>query len=171
MATAADSSSKTTDIPATGKKKRRSPLVMTALVGVLAAAVAGSGVWYYSQHLAPASSGADRPAPPPPALYMPLEPAFVVNLPYSFDGPRYLQVEVQLMTRDAQSLEKLRANSPAIRARLLMFFSQIDPASIDDRAGLEKLQDAALAEVNELMTAETGKPSAQALLFTSFVTQ
>ena len=95
----------------------------------------------------------------------------MVNLPYSFDGPRYLQVEVQLMTRDPVALEKLRANIPAIRARLLMFFSQTDPELIGDRAGLEKLQQAALSEVTALMQVETGTDAAEALLFTSFVTQ
>lgn len=171
MATAADTSRKPIEAPPAGGKKRRSPIVLTALVGVLAAATAGAGVWYYTRHLAPVHSTPDRPVTPPPALYLPLDPAFVVNLPYNFDGPRYLQVEVQLMTRDPQGLEKLRANAPAIRARLLMYFSQIDPAQIDSRAGLEKLQDAARAEVNALMKAETAREPVEALLFTSFVTQ
>ena len=95
----------------------------------------------------------------------------MVNLSGPIDGPRYLQVEVQLMTRDPVALEKIRANLPAIRARLLMFFAQTDPSLIGDRAGMETLQNNALVEVQQLLKAETGSNSAEALLFTSFVTQ
>lgn len=169
MATAADTNRKTNDAPAAGSKRRGS-LLPTLLVGLIAAGAAGAGVWYYTQQQAPAVAS-QTPPPPPQALYVALDPAFVVNLPFSYDGPRYLQVEVQLMTRDALALEKIRANLPAIRARLLMFFAQTDPDLIGDRAGMETLQNDALAEVQELLKAETGSNSAEALLFTSFVTQ
>ena len=39
------------------------------------------------------------------------------------------------------------------------------------REGKERLQNAALGEVKALLVAETGKPSAESLLFTSFVMQ
>ena len=169
MATAADTPRKTSDAPATAGK-RRSTLLLTTLVAVIAAAAAGAGVWYYTEHNSTQRTKADARTPDP-AHYYALDPAFVVNLPFNFDGPRYLQVDVQLMTRDPQALEKIRANAPAIRARLLMFFSQTDPSQITDRAGLEALQNDALSEVQELMKSETGSNSAEALLFTSFVTQ
>lgn len=167
MATAADTNRKTNDATAAGTK-RRSPLLLTTLVALIAAGAAGAGVWYYGQQTASESRG---PTLPPQALYVALDPAFVVNLPASLDGPRYLQVEVQLMTRDALAREKIRANLPAIRARLLMFFAQTDPSQISDRAGMEVLQNNALTEVQDLLKAETGSNSAEALLFTSFVTQ
>lgn len=169
MATAADTNRKTSDAP-TAAGKRRSPLLLTTLVAVVAAAGAGAGVWYYNQkHNTHAP--AETVKTPAPALYFALEPAFVVNLPFNYDGPRYLQVDVQLMTRDPLALEKIRANAPAIRARLLMFFAQTDPGQITDRAGMEALQNDALSEVQELLKTETGSNSAEALLFTSFVTQ
>mgnify|MGYP000879937676 CR=1 FL=1 len=68
-------------------------------------------------------------------------------------------------------LRALQTHAPAIRAKLLMLFSQVEPEQIADRAGKERLQAAALAEVQKLMTAETGKKTADDLLFTSFVTQ
>ena len=61
--------------------------------------------------------------------------------------------------------------APAIRARLLMLLAQQSAADIADRAGKERLQKEALEEVQKLMRAETGNPSAEDLLFTSFVTQ
>ncbi|SBV36101.1 Flagellar basal body-associated protein FliL [uncultured Stenotrophomonas sp.] len=176
MAAAADKNRKT-DTP---KEKDSAPqpqrsMLMVALIALIAAAAAGGGVWYFTQHQAngaPAAATAPaKAAMPAPAQYFALDPAFVVNLNGPLDGPRYLQVEVQLMTRNPQALTALQTHAPAIRAQLLMLFSQVEPAQIADRAGREKLQQSALAEVQKLMTAETGSKAADDLLFTSFVTQ
>ena len=179
MAAAADKSrksdsSKDKDKDSPAKPKRS--MLMVGLIAVVAAGAAGGGVWYFTQHkpagAAPAAAAAASTATPPaPAQYFALDPAFVVNLNGPVDGPRYLQVEVQLMTREPESLVALQTHAPAIRARLLMLFSQVEPAQIADRAGKEKLQASALAEVQKVMQAETGKKAVEDLLFTSFVTQ
>jgi len=172
---AADKTPKSTPAKPAGKGGSKLPLIISA-VAVLAAAGTGVG-WYVSANKAEearrAAVEAARPKPrlPAPAQYLPLDPPFVVNLNGGLEGPQYLQVEIQLMTRDPASLEALEQHSPAIRARLLMLLSQQTAQSIADRAGKEKLRSEALAEVQKLMRAETGKPAAQELLFTSFVTQ
>lgn len=160
--------------PADSKEKAskpRSPLLMAIVAGLLAAGAAGGGVWYFAGQKTDAAPKVQAPTPPAPAQYFALEPAFVVNLTGNVDGPRYLQVEVQLMTRDPIALQTLQTHAPAIRAKLLMLFSQVEPTQIADRAGKERLQASALAEVQKLMKAETGKKGADDLLFTSFVTQ
>jgi len=171
VAAAADKTKKSADKDATAKPRR--PSLITALVAVLAAGAAGGGVWYFtqSQHDDKAAKPAAKAAVPAPAQYFGLEPPFVVNLNSSFDGPRYLQVEVQLMSRDPAAMEAIKLHAPAIRAKLLMLFSQVEPTDIADRAGKERLQATSLAEVQKLLKAETGKPGADELLFTSFVTQ
>lgn len=177
MAAAADKSRNSPDTKEATATPRRS-LLVTALIALLAAGAAGGAVWYFTQgkveaavkSSAPAKR-APAPAKPAPAQYVALDPAFVVNLDSTFDGPRYLQVEVQLMTRDPEAVAALQTHAPAIRARLLMLFSQVRVEQIADRAGKEKLQAEALAEVHKLMSRETGKKSADELLFTSFVTQ
>ena len=156
-------------------KKAGKPIVTLAAVAAVAAAAAGGGGWYFanqgkSEELA-AKQAPKTSAVPAPALYFAMEPPFVVNLNSPVDGPRYLQVEVQLMTRDPVALKNIESNAPAIRARLLMLFSQVQPAEIADRTGKEKLQAASLAEVQKLLSAETGIKCAEDLLFTSFVTQ
>jgi flagellar FliL protein len=161
--------------PATRKWGSKLPLIISA-VAVLAAAGTGAG-WYMASvkadQSAKAAAEAAKPKPrlPAPAQYLALDPPFVVNLSGGLEGPQYLQVEIQLMTRDAAALASLEQHSPAIRARLLMLLSQQSSASIADRPGKERLQAQALAEVQRLMRAETGKPAAEELLFTSFVTQ
>lgn len=172
MATAADKTKKPTDTAKAASPRR--PLLVTALIAVLAAAAAGGAAWYFTQAAqadAEGKTAAKPKARPAPARYFALEPPFVVNLNGPADGPRYLQVEVQLMTRDNDALDAIRIHSPALRARLLMLFSQVAPEQIADRAGKEKLQAASLAEVQKVLLAETGKKCADDLLFTSFVTQ
>lgn len=162
--------------PAARKGGSKLPLIISA-IAVLAAAGTGVG-WYLSSvktsEARKAAIEASKPKPPKlPAMaqYLPLDPPFVVNLNGGLDGPQYLQIEIQLMTRDSVSLANLEQHTPAIRARLLMLLSQQTAEGIADRAGKERLQTTALAEVQKLMRAETGKPAVEELLFTSFVTQ
>jgi len=173
VAAAADKTKKSAD-----KEKAAAPrsrLLVFGLIALIAAGAAGGGVWYFTSAGHPAEAEAKaapaRKAPPAPAQYFALEPAFVVNLNGSMDGPRYLQVEIQLMTRDPAALEDIKTHSPALRARLLMLLSQVTPDQIADIAGKQKLQASALAEVQKVLVTETGKPGADELLFTSFVTQ
>lgn len=171
MAVAADKNRKAEPTKDAASKPKRS-LLVPALIAVFAAAAAGGGVWYFTQGKTHAEAGKEAKAKTPaPAQYFALDPAFVVNLSGPIDGPRYLQIEVQLMTRDPLALAALQTHAPAIRAKLLMLFSQVEPTQIADRAGKEKLQASALAEVKKLMKAETGQNSVDDLLFTSFVTQ
>jgi len=167
VAAAADKTKKTAEKDKAAKP--RSPILITALVAVLAAAAAGGGVWFFTQskHEDKTAQAPKKSATPAPAL----DPAFVVNLNGPVDGPRYLQLEVQLMTRDPAALEAIKTHAPAIRARLLMLFSQVSPDQIADVAGKQKLQAASLAEVQKVLKAETGSNGADDLLFTSFVTQ
>lgn len=178
MATAADRPKKNENAnPDKDKTKGGKSLLLIVLVTVIAVTAIGGGVAWYLLGRNSGEQGQTtqtKPAPsavPAPALYLALEPAFVVNLNGPIDGPRYLQVEIQLMTRDPVALKNLQSNAPAIRAHLLMLLSQVQPEQIHTRADKEKLQAAALTEVKKLMSAETGSPSAENLLFTSFVTQ
>ncbi len=174
MPAAADKTSRTP--PAKGAsagKGGKLPLILS-VVAVIAVASA-AGTWYWASRRTAeaeqAAAEATRSKLPAPAQYLALEPPFVVNLSGGTDGPRYLQVEIQLMTRNQAALADLQRHSPAIRARLLMLLAQQTPEGIADRKGKEKLQTQALAEVQKLMRAETGADAAEALLFTSFVTQ
>ncbi|KAF1688335.1 flagellar basal body-associated FliL family protein [Pseudoxanthomonas taiwanensis] len=153
-----------------GGLRSKLPTILSALA-LLVAAVSAAG-WFISSRKAPEPAAAPAAAGlPAQAQYMALEPPFVVNLAASEDGPHYLQVEIQLVTRDTNALANLERHAPAIRARLLMLLAQQSAADIADRAGKERLQKEALEEVQKLMRAETGNPSAEDLLFTSFVTQ
>jgi flagellar FliL protein len=106
-----------------------------------------------------------------PALYVALDPPFVVN----FDagaGARFLQITVQLMTRDAHMAEFAKAHEPVIRNDLLLLFGNQKVEEVSTRDGKEKLRAAALEAVRKIIATEGGKPEElEALYFTSFVMQ
>lgn len=136
-------------------------VALTALIGA-----GGAVAWYMSGAKAEA-----RPDLPAPAQYLALPPPFIVNLEGTGAGPRYLQVEVQLVTRDPEAVAVLEHHAPGLRARLLMLFAQQTYEGLSTREGKEALQERALEEVQALMADETGQAQAEGLLFTSFVTQ
>ena len=137
---------------------------------VLGAAGGGGWVWWQGQQRA-----ADAEAPPAkptrlPAQYIALEPSFVVNLADT-DASRYLQADVQVVTRDPATLAALEAHLPSIRNRLLLLFGQQEARQLSQRAGKERLQQAARDEVRALLKAEGGADKVEAVIFTSLVTQ
>lgn len=171
------------DKPANVSGKR---WLIPVLLSVVAAVLAGGGVAFFlSSKATPAEPSAEVPAeaaaaPPPaplapiphmaPAQYFALEPAFVVNLADP-GGDRYLQVEVQLMSRVPKMEEVLKLHMPVIRNRLLLLFSQQTADGVRSREAKEALQAEALKEVQLVLTQATGAPGVEALYFTSFVTQ
>ncbi len=112
---------------------------------------------------------AKEPAAPP--LYLALDPPFVVN----FEGEqivRFLQVTVQLMTRDPATVELLKANDPVVRNDLLLLFANQKYDVVAARAGKEKLRSDALAVVRHVVQGAGGKPDkVEQVYFTSFVMQ
>ncbi|MBB6366013.1 MULTISPECIES: flagellar basal body-associated FliL family protein [Xanthomonas] len=170
---AADKSKKDAkDAPEGGKSKKMLIIVVAA---VLVLGGGGAGAFFFLKK--PEGGGHAKAEEktaeiPKPAQYFAMDPAFVVNLNGGAeDGPHYLQLEVQLMTRDPEELKLITENAPAIRANLLMLFSQVQATDIANIDGRKKLQAEALATAQKLMTAETGKKCVEELLFTSFVTQ
>ena len=147
--------------------KSKLPWIIAAVV--LIAGAAGGGWWWWQGQ----ANAADAEAPAasrPVAQYFAMEPSFVVNLADT-DAVRYLQADVQLMTRDPATAAALGLHTPAIRNRLLLLFSQQDSAQLMQRSGKERLQEKALAEVVALLRAEGAPDKVEAVLFTSLVTQ
>lgn len=106
-------------------------------------------------------------------IYKGLDPAFVVNLADD-DGSRYLQVEVQVMSKDQGAIDAVELHMPVIRNQLLLLFSNRKMDELRSREARETLQKQALIEVQKIlkdMAGKTGKNSIEALYFTSFVTQ
>lgn len=150
--------------PAPEKKKKKTLLIAIGATVVLVAGGAGAYFAFAGD------DDANKVAAPLPAQYHAMTPAFVVNLADG-DSTRYLQADLQLMTRDAETLAALQLHDPAIRNRLLLLLGSQSSAALETRAGKETLQKQALAEVRAVLKAEKAANKVDALYFTSLVTQ
>ena len=106
-----------------------------------------------------------------PAQFVALDPPFVVNFEAGASA-RFLQVAVQLMTRDPLMVDFLNANTPIIRNDLLLLFGGKKVDEVSTQEGKEALRVAALEAVRKIIAQEGGKPEAlESVYFTSFVMQ
>lgn len=151
------------------------------LVAVLLVALAGTGAWAFFSRAdarpapAPGTEAAEGDGTPDrtkrsAAIYFALEPAFVVNLADP-DMVRYLQADVQLMTRDQATAAAIELHAPAIRNRLLLMFGDQTVAKLSQRSAKERLQETGRDEVRAVLEAEGAPADVEAMYFTSFVTQ
>lgn len=174
-AASADSATVAAAAPAKGKGGG----LMGMLVPVVLSVALSSGISFFlsKRAAAPAAEGAageghgeHGEAAPKAANYVPFDPAFVVNLGDP-EASRFLQVQVEAMSRDPAASEAIKAQMPRIRSALLMLFGAQKIEDLGTREGKEKLQAQVLEEMQKIMKEETGKPSVDAVYFTSFVMQ
>src|SRR5690606_24901115 len=106
-----------------------------------------------------------------PPRFVELDPPFVVNF-HPGSSARFLQVAVQVMTRDPQTVAKLEDLAPIIRNDLLLLFGNKQVAEVSSPEGKEALRTATLEAVRKVVADEDGKPETlEAVYFTSFVMQ
>lgn len=105
-----------------------------------------------------------------PAVYMPIDPAFVVNFA-SQGKARFLQITVEVMTRDETVPDKVKLHMPVIRNNLMLLFSTQTYENVSTLEGKESLREEALEVVQQILEEETGDPGIEAIYFTSFVMQ
>jgi flagellar FliL protein len=106
-----------------------------------------------------------------PAQFVALDPPFVVNFEPGSTA-RFLQITVQLMTREPEMVEFLKNNTPIIRNDLLLLFGNRHVEEVSTNEGKEALRKAALDAVRKIVSNEGGKADAlEAVYFTSFVMQ
>jgi flagellar protein FliL len=157
--------------PAAGK--RRIPwLIIGIAAGLL---VVGLGAALVLTHAvggsAASHSRAAEKKPLGPPLYLPLDPPFVVNF-QADQIVRFLQVSVEIMSRDQKTLDLLKDNDPVVRNDLLILFGDQKYSTLATPAGKEQLRAAALTAIRKDLTQAGGDPSrVEAVYFTSFVMQ
>ncbi len=153
------------------KAKGKSRGLLVAVLGVLVVAGGGAGAWF-GGFIGPhhAADGKAEPAPEAKPIYYTLADNLVVNF-RNPEGARFLEVGIELMTRDPAAVEVLKANAPVLRNNLILLLSDQTYAELMTRDGKESLQKAALAEVQKVMEKLTGKPAVESLYFTTFVMQ
>ena len=164
------------DAPAAPAKSK---LLIIILCSVLAAGgLAGAGVYFMSakggDDKAQAEAGKDskdKDVAKAPAVYVKFDPPFVVN--FENKGMvRFLQVSVEVMTRDPLTADIIRTHNPKLRNDLLMLLGGQSYETISTREGKDRLRGEALGAVANIVVTEGGKvESVEQLYFTSFVMQ
>ena len=112
----------------------------------------------------------DEDEAPMPAVYIPIDPAFVVNFA-SQGKARFLQITVEVMTREAEVPDLVKLHMPAIRNNLVLLFSAQTFDNVSTLEGKEALREEALEVIQSILEEETGDVGVEAVYFTSFVMQ
>ena len=154
---------------APAKKKRALPLwLVIALAVVLVGGGATAG--FLLMHAKSAGAHAKKVKPAGPPQYLALKP-FVVNFQGSQEA-RFLQVAIQVMSRDPKALTLVQDNDPVVRNNLLMLLGSQQYTTLNTEAGKEQLRAAVLAAIRKVVADAGGKPGEiEAVYFTSFVMQ
>jgi flagellar FliL protein len=109
--------------------------------------------------------------PKVPAIYVEFQPPFVVN----FDAKgvmRFLQVSMQVMTRDHDTSELIKLHDPKIRNNMLLLLGSQTLDTISTMEAKEELRKKALETIVKIVDDEGGEgKKVEDLFFTSFVMQ
>ncbi len=93
--------------------------------------------------------------PAAPAIYIPLQPQFVVN--YGGNGKlRYLKTGVTIRLASPEAANSVRHHMPFIRNNLVMLFAAQTDETLESQDGREAMRQSALDEVRELLQKEDG---------------
>ena len=109
--------------------------------------------------------------PSGPAIYQSLHPPLVVNFKDAYGDPHFMQVTMEVMSRDPNVINSVRDHTPAIRNALILMFGQAKYEEVVTREGKEKMLDDALAEIQKVMTDRIGEPGVEEVYFTALVIQ
>ncbi len=154
------------DESATGGRKSGRLLLWMLLIVLLTGGGAGAA-WHFGYLGERSETETVRERAP---IYFTLDDNLVVN----FQSPgraRYLQVGIELMTREAAAIDVLQRHAPVVRNNLIMLMSEQSFETLASREGKEALQQAALEEVQRVVTEFHGSPAVESLYFTGFLMQ
>ena len=165
------------EVPATGGKSSRSFLII-AIVAILA--ISG-GATYYLTH---AKGGGEEiaaeehaegeeaaePEVPVTPYYFSLNPPFVVNF-VGKGRAKFLQVNIDGLTRDPGVKEDITTHLPRIRNSIVFILSSQRYEDLSTPEGKENLRKQILEEVRSILKKETGNGDVEDIYFTSFVMQ
>ena len=107
-----------------------------------------------------------------PAIYQSLHPPLVVNFNDEAGDSHFMQITMEVMSRDQGVINAVRENIPVIRNGLILLYGQSVYEEVTTLEGKEKMLADGLAEIQRIMTEETGDGSGvEAVYFTALVIQ
>lgn len=174
------------EAPAAGGANKKLIVIIVAAI-LLAAGLSAGAAWFFmgrssetqaqadgkgaKEHGKQGKEGKKEKKPSGPAIYYKIDPALVVNF-QSNGVTRFLQVAIEVSTRDAEIAEMLKLHDPVIRNDLLMLLGSQQEDTISTREAKEALRGQALEAVRKVIASEGGEGGkVENVYFTSFVMQ
>lgn len=105
-----------------------------------------------------------------PAIYLELDPAFVVDFIVA-SKQRYLQLNLTVKSRDQVQIDAIKVHMPLIRNSLVLLFANQNFDELQTLEGKMALKAASIDSINGILTQETGSGGVEDVLFTNFVMQ
>ena len=162
-----------------GAKGGKGKLIIIIVAAVLVLAIGGGAAFFLlsdsSEDDAAAADSAETSqdvgaAATGPAIYLKLDPAFVVD--FIVDGKqRYLQLNLTVKSRDQAQIDAIKIHMPLIRNSLVLLFSSQVFSELQSTEGKLALKDASVESINTILQQETGAAGVEDVLFTNFVMQ
>ncbi|MEO0617156.1 MAG: flagellar basal body-associated FliL family protein [Pseudomonadota bacterium] len=105
------------------------------------------------------------------AIYQGIHPPLLINFVDERGKGRFLQISLELLTRDEAVVEAIKAHAPVIRNNLILLYGDVQYGDVSTRDGKAKMLEMALEEINKILTEQTGKAGVEAVYFTNLVVQ
>lgn len=148
-----------------GKKK----LIIISAAVILLAVIGGGMAFALKGDGKHAEEGAAEAAAPHESIYIDLKPEFVINFVDKKNRSKYLKTELSVATKDPEMEAAVARHLPAIRNSLVLLLSRQIYDDLVPNEGKEKLRAEALAAVQGVLEAQTGKKGIDDLYFSNFV--
>lgn len=161
-----------------GAKGGKGKLIIIIVAAVLVLAIGGGAAFFLLSDSSEEDAAADSVeasqdvavAATGPAIYLKLDPAFVVD--FIVDGKqRYLQLNLTVKSRDQGQIDAIKIHMPLIRNSLVLLFSSQVFSELQSTEGKLALKSASVESINTILQQETGAAGVEDVLFTNFVMQ
>ncbi len=154
-----------------GGMKKKIILGVVALVLVAGGLFAGKTFFSDEEIVAEDAATEETEAKKGPALYTSLHPPLVVNFKDALGDSHFMQITMEVMTRDLNVSNAIREHTPVIRNALILLYSSANYGEVSTREGKEKMLADGLEVIQGIMVEQVGEPGAEALYFTALIIQ
>ncbi|MEL7298504.1 MAG: flagellar basal body-associated FliL family protein [Pseudomonadota bacterium] len=155
-------------------KGNKKMIIIVALVAVVAA---GAGVAVPMLLNKPEPVAAAQPAEEEAvatgedAIYEGIHPPLLINFLDERGKGRFLQISLEVMTRQQSVVDAIKAHNAVIRNNLILLYGEIKLADVNTRDGKTEMLAQALTEINSILKQQTGEEGVEAVYFTNLVVQ
>lgn len=139
-------------------------LVVLCAIGVIAFLVPGSTPDEAGEPVAAAEGSG-------PPIYQSLHPPLVVNFRDQSGDAHYMQITMEVMSREQSVINAVREHTPAIRNALILLYGGAVYENVETRAGKEKMLADGRDEIERIVAEASGERGVEAVYFTDLVIQ